>query len=238
MKSFFATVLCGIIAATCPLHAADSGLGPLITALKTKWPKNRTINLVFHGHSVPAGYQKTPDVRPFEAYPYLFEVKLKEIYPFAVVNAIVTAIGGEDSVAGAARFDRDVLSHKPDIVFIDYALNDRRKPMDQVEAAWKSMIASAKKNGIPVVLVTPTGDTAADLSNPADPLSQRSDLIRRLAKQQDVLLADVSAAWLAELAKGTAQTDLHSQPNHPNLRGNQIAATALFECFTAAGKLR
>ncbi len=26
--------------------------------LKKEWPKNRTINLVFHGHSVPAGYFK------------------------------------------------------------------------------------------------------------------------------------------------------------------------------------
>ena len=30
--------------------------------LKKEWPKNRTINLVFHGHSVPAGYFKTPIV--------------------------------------------------------------------------------------------------------------------------------------------------------------------------------
>ena len=27
------------------------------------WPKNRTINIVCHGHSVPAGYFKTPEVR-------------------------------------------------------------------------------------------------------------------------------------------------------------------------------
>jgi len=28
------------------------------TELKKEWPGNRTINLVFHGHSVPAGYLK------------------------------------------------------------------------------------------------------------------------------------------------------------------------------------
>lgn len=231
-----ATLCFGVFSVTTLLHAAEPTLVPMFTELEKKWPRNRTINLVFHGHSVPAGYQKTPDVRPFEAYPHLLEVKLKQLYPFAVINVIVTAIGGEDSVAGAARFDRDVLPHKPDLLFIDYALNDRRKPLPITETAWRSMIASAKKNGIPVVLITPTGDETADLTNPADPLRQRADLIRGLARKENVLLADVSAAWLAELAKGTPQRDLLSQVNHPNLKGHEIAADALFQCISAAGK--
>ena len=32
---------------------------------------NHTVNLVCHGHSVLAGYFKTPEVRTFDAYPYL-----------------------------------------------------------------------------------------------------------------------------------------------------------------------
>lgn len=121
-----------------------------------KWPKNRTINLVFHGHSIPSGYQKTPDVRTFESHPQLVFQGLKNKHPFAVMNCIVTAIGGEDSIAGAARFEKDVLCHQPDVIFIDYALNDRRRPLDEVEAAWKSMIQQAKQRKIPVVLITPT----------------------------------------------------------------------------------
>ena len=46
-------------------------------------------------------------------------------FPHAVLNVIVTAIGGEDSIAGAARFERDVLALRPAVVTIDYALNDR-----------------------------------------------------------------------------------------------------------------
>lgn len=217
------------------LHVWADGLQPLNAELEKKWPGNRAINLVFHGHSVPAGYQKTPEVRPFEAYPHLVHVRLKEKYPHAVTNAIVTAIGGEDSVAGAARFERDVLSHKPDLIFIDYALNDRRKPLADVEAAWKSMIHSAKGKGIPVVLLTPTGDSKADLGYPEDPLRQRADLIRRLALAEKVLLADVSAAWLEAIARGTPQDELLSQPNHPNLRGHQVAAEAIYKCLAKGG---
>jgi len=32
----------------------------LKTELQKEWPKNRAMNIVFHGHSVPAGYFKTP----------------------------------------------------------------------------------------------------------------------------------------------------------------------------------
>ena len=46
-------------------------LNRLKTELKKEWPNNSTINLVFHGHSVPAGYFKTPIVNTLESYPFL-----------------------------------------------------------------------------------------------------------------------------------------------------------------------
>src|SRR5687768_5529471 len=99
--------------------------------LQKAWPHNRAINLVFHGHSVPAGYFATPVVNTLEAYPQQVLRGLKEKYPNAVINVIVTAIGGENSVKGAARFSSTVLIHQPDVLFIDYALNDRATGLDK-----------------------------------------------------------------------------------------------------------
>ena len=65
-----------------------------------EWPKNRTINLVFHGHSVPAGYFKTPTVNTLASYPYLVLKDIKSVYPMTVVNVINTSIGGENSESG------------------------------------------------------------------------------------------------------------------------------------------
>lgn len=212
--------------------SAEPGLPPaLLEEFGKKWPKNRAINLVFHGHSVPSGYHKTPEVKPFESYPHLLYQDLKQRFPYAVINIIITSIGGENSIAGEKRFERDVLPHKPDVIFIDYALNDRKQDAAKVEAAWMSMVRMAKEKNIPVVLLTPTGDSSADLSNPQDPLCQRADLIRRVAKTENVPLADVFAAWQAEVAKGSLQTDLLSQINHPNLRGHQLAAAVLSGLF-------
>jgi acyl-CoA thioesterase-1 len=98
----------------------SSYLEDIKSELKKEWPGNRTINLVFHGHSVPAGYFKTPLVNTFDSYPFLLLKELKELYPYAVINVICTAIGGENSSEGVKRFESDVLVHKPDVLFIDY----------------------------------------------------------------------------------------------------------------------
>ena len=200
----------------------------LLQKLEAKWPRNHSINFVFHGHSVPSGYFLTPEVHTFEAYPHLVHKTMAKRFPFAVINTIVTAIGGENSISGSARFDSDVLSHRPDIVFIDYALNDRSQPIEKVEAAWRVMIEKTKAANIPLVLITPTGAINANFDNPADPLTQRAEMIRRLGKEYNVLVADVSAAWQAEIAKGTAMKDLLSNGhNHPNARGHGISAEAI-----------
>ena len=68
--------------------------------LNKEWPNNRTINLVFHGHSVPAGYFNTPNVKTLDSYPYQVLKQLKELYPYAVINVINTSIGGENSISG------------------------------------------------------------------------------------------------------------------------------------------
>jgi len=78
-------------------------LAGLSNLLRKPWPENRTVNIVFHGHSVPSGYFATPHVDTFNAYPHIVHQKLKERFPFVVINVIVTAIGGENSVSGAKR---------------------------------------------------------------------------------------------------------------------------------------
>ena len=62
-----------LLLAVLPLAAAEpapaSALAPVVQALELKWPRNRTVHLVCHGHSVPAGYFVTPAVHANEAYP-------------------------------------------------------------------------------------------------------------------------------------------------------------------------
>jgi acyl-CoA thioesterase I len=214
----------------------DRYLRDVLEVLRRHWPDNRTVNIVCHGHSVPAGYFATPRVDTFNAYPHLLHAGLKDRFPFAVVNVIVTAIGGEESEAGAKRFASDVLCHRPDVVTLDYGLNDRRMGLDRARTAWKGMIESALKAGAKVILLTPTPDITQGLTYEGPDkavLPEHAEQIRRLASEYEVGLADSLRAF-ADYARSAGDLlDLLSWTNHPNRQGHELVARELLRWFPA-----
>ena len=226
-------------APTAPKNSAiadkASYLADVSGLLKKKWPRNRIINIVCHGHSVPAGFFKTPVVDTFNAYPHLLHKELKTRFPYAVINVIVTSIGGENAARGARRFERDVLSHNPDIVTIDYSLNDRGIGLEKAKASWSAMIKSAQAKGVKVILLTPTADQSSKMDNPSDALNRHAQQVRDLAKAHNVALADSYAAFKAYVANGGKLKDLMSQVNHPNRNGHDLVVKELMKWFVWNG---
>ena len=55
----------------------ETYLADLCAEMRVHWPENRLVNVVCHGHSVPAGYFATPFVDSFNAYPHLLHRALK-----------------------------------------------------------------------------------------------------------------------------------------------------------------
>ncbi|KAA6301018.1 MAG: hypothetical protein EZS26_002833 [Candidatus Ordinivivax streblomastigis] len=198
-------------------------LADIRVELQKKWPENRTINFVFHGHSVPSGYFKTPNVHTLQTYPHLVLQAVKEMYPYAVVNVITTSIGGENAEQGERRFQSEVLTHRPDVVFIDYALNDRHIGLERARKAWESMIKAALALNIKLVLLTPTPDQSTDLLlSDYSPLAQHAQQIRELAAKYHVGLVDSYAAFREKRANGEDIAVYMSQVNHPNEKGHRV----------------
>ena len=216
------------------LHATgekDNYLESIKQELVKQWPKNRTINLVFHGHSVPSGYFKTPDVQTLQAYPHLLLKELKQVYPYAVINTILTCIGGENAAQGAKRFKGDVLNHKPDVLFIDYALNDRGIGLEASRASWEYMIKAALKKNIKVILLTATPDQKVDISEKTTDLQKLCDQITGLANQYKIGLVDSYAAFQQRISAGGVLSDYMSQVNHPNEKGHQLVVDGMMKYF-------
>lgn len=198
---------------------------------RVDWPQNRTLNVVCHGHSVPSGYFQTPEISTHESYPHLLHVALAKKYSHAVINVIVTAIGGETSEKGAVRFAHDVLTHRPDVITIDYALNDRGDGLERARKAWSAMIAQAHAVKIPVLLLTPTPDQAASLTDPAEVLVQHAQQVRALAAEFGVGLVDSYAVFGQKVAGGAKLADLMSSGNHPNGAGHALVAAEVMKWF-------
>lgn len=203
----------------------------IMDQLQLKWPKNRTLRFVFHGHSVPAGYFKTPTIRRFDSYPLLFHRQMCDRFPTAAIDVSVTAIGGENSQLGAARFADDVLSLKPDLIFIDYCLNDRRLSLEQAKQNWEVMIVEAKQNGIPVVLLTPTPDASEDITDKETLLQQHSDQVKQLGQLYSVPVVDSYSEFQKRVVGGEKLWSFLSQGNHPNRKGHEVVTELIMPLF-------
>ncbi|PCJ59971.1 MAG: lipase [Planctomycetota bacterium] len=217
------------------MSVADKSLylRAIVEVLKTHWPKNRTVNVVCHGHSVPSGYFATPMVDSFNAYPHLLHVGLKNRYPFAVLNSIVTAIGGESSAAGSKRFEKEVLCHRPDVLTIDYGLNDRGLGLEKAYGYWSDMIKMGLEAEVKIILLTPTIDmTQAKEYHGEDKseLLEHAKQIIDLANEFEIGLVDSFAACHDAVSKSDI-SDVLSWSNHPNRTGHDLVVKELMHWF-------
>lgn len=219
------------ISFTSPNKINSDYLNDVKTELQKTWPKNRTINLVFHGHSVPAGFFKTPLVNTLGAYPFLVLQELKALYPYAVINVINTSIGGENSVSGEKRFESEVLTHRPDVLFIDYALNDRSIGLAKASEAWSKMIEKALEKKIKVILLTPSPDQNVKMSDDNSDLEKHRLQIIALSQKYGVGLVDSYEKFKQKVIAGEPVAAYMSQVNHPNEKGHGLIATGIMEYF-------
>ena len=84
--------------------------------------EDKELNVVYFGGSVTAGYGASqPDRTSWRAQVGAW---LETNYPEATVHNINRAVGESGTYLGSFRVQRDVIAHKPDLVFIEYSIND------------------------------------------------------------------------------------------------------------------
>lgn len=233
MKRFSFLVACLLMAGMMHGQVADrqTYLNEFKKEMQVKWPKNRTLNIVFHGHSVPSGYFHGGVVNTMQAYPHLVFHGIKTQYPYTVLNVLTTSIGGEQAEQGEKRFADEVLTHRPDVLFIDYALNDRSIGLERAEKAWRKMVEAALAKGIKVILLTPTLDLKENILDEKTPLAGHAAMIRRLAAEYHVGLVDSYQLFKEKAAKGEDLKAYMSQNNHPNSAGHSCVAGEIMAWF-------
>lgn len=204
------------------------------TELNRIWPDNKCMNIVCHGHSIPCGYTTNHVVRMQDAYPRLLHDLLCSRFPMAVINVIVTSIGGENAVSGAKRLESDVLIHKPSILTIDYGRNDMFCPLEEVEKAWRRMIEGALEKNCKILLITPAPDCGQpyyEIEKKLNSDEEITAMIARLATEYEIGMADAEGAFHKELSSGKSISDFLLSVNHPGRAGHQIIAGEILQWF-------
>lgn len=112
------------------------------------------ITVAYIGGSITEGLTVAPS-EPKLCWAYLSYEWLCEQYPNTKINFVNAGLSGTPSILGNVRLERDVLSHDPDIVFVEFAVNDGTEaPYRNAYESLVRTLLTDDKDIAPVLLFT------------------------------------------------------------------------------------
>ncbi|MFD2934111.1 SGNH/GDSL hydrolase family protein [Spirosoma flavum] len=176
--------------------------------------------------------------------------RLKKMMPADQFELIGAGIGGNKIYDLFLRMDDDVLAKQPDVVVVWVGVNDvwhkatfgTGTDPDKFVKFYEAVVKKLKAANARVILCTPaTIGEKTDFSNQQDgDLNQYSQLIRDLAKRQNLPLVDLRKAFLEYNLKNNPENKekgvLTTDRVHLNEAGNQFVAEQMQKVLMEGGK--
>lgn len=183
--------------------------------------------------------------RASEAYPALLGHELGRLYPFAQPCVLNAGGSGDNAVNGRKRLSRDVLFARPDLVIVNFGLNDSMNPdteggLTRYRAAMKGIFDDVRASGAECLLLTPNmmcSYVSRSLENEAlrniakdaarvqneGVLTRYVEAAKSAANEANVPVADAYAVWQSLSRAGVDTTaKLSNHINHPDADAHRI----------------
>jgi lysophospholipase L1-like esterase len=223
-----------------PIKSKELALLPLALRKRNEQALARTVQkmrdgqlvtIVFWGDSITSGADSSS---PEHSFANQVVAGLRKKYPKARLRVGNAGIGGSSTTTRLPNYTRDVLSAKPDLIFIEF-INDVHLKKEEIEANYKVILARAREAGADVLQVNPSLPTPS-LLHVADwkAVSKNFlyDLIRNVSASNGTALADVAARWEHLDKEGlTPELLLSDKIVHPNDAGHLTYAQEILKCF-------
>lgn len=147
------------------------------------------------------------------------------------VRLVNAGVGGTDSAAGVQRLQAQVLDKSPDLVVVEFDVNDQwLDPAvrgGSFEAILRRLLTARKPPAVVVLGLTQQGGQPRDAT----------ELQLRLAAHYGLTALDFSRWMQARVEAGEDRwAALYDEPVHPNATGHQRIALALAELLRAAAR--
>lgn len=184
------------------------------------------VTVVAFGDSITAGYA----VR--RGFPSFWKEMLQKKYPETRIEMINSGVSGDTTMDGVARLDWSVLSYEPDLVTVNFGINDcvLGLGLEEFEMNFVEVIRRIRAG--------PDSEILLLSSQPLEtPPYDRMVLdyyqaIERAAREMDVGFVDVYGAWMDQIKAGTPLSSLILPGlDHPNEAGYRIVAEELMKLF-------
>ena len=225
--------LCGTILAVVLSLSANANS---VASFCERAEKGERLTVAFLGGSLSWGANATdPNKASWRA---LVGRRLEERYPDAHFKFIDAAIGGTDSGLGIFRLERDVMPCKPDIVFVEWLVNDgERKADDDSSCSYEGIIRHLMERlpgCVPVQVMLPTRGT---IEEPDASKLVRWDEQKRIGSAYGLVRADVLGEMRRRHVAGAANLDrmwpawpaLIGDTTHPHDYGYSVYADIIWD---------
>lgn len=182
--------------------------------------------IVCFGDSITAGYA----VR--RGFPSFLLESLRQRFPDSKIEMINSGISGDTSQDGLGRLDWAVLSYEPDLVTINFGINDcvLGLSLEEFEMNLVEMVRRIRAGPDSEILLL----SSQPLESP--PYDQRVldyyQTVETVAKEMNVGFVDVYGAWMKRVRAGMPLDSLILPGlDHPNEAGYRIIAEELMSLF-------
>lgn len=224
---------------------------------------HRPVVIAFFGDSVTHGcFEIFPNLtggigvacRAKEAYPTLLSEKLSEYYPFAAPSVINAGVSGDNAANAKTRLERDVLFAKPDLVIVDFGLNDSMNPdveagLETYRASMREIFEKVLASGAECILLTPnfmcktvsamlTEELFRNIAESASRVQNEGILEKYVlaAKEEaarlNIPVADAYGVWKTLSENGVNTDDMLSNYiNHPTKEAHSIFVNELMNAL-------
>ena len=98
------------------------------------------VTIAYFGGSITNGAGASGEKYTYRA---LVTSWLRARYPKSQITEVNASIGGTGSDLGVFRFGQDVLKHQPDLIFVEFAVNDGSTPTPQILRAMEGIFRQA-----------------------------------------------------------------------------------------------
>ncbi len=208
----------------------EKRLDDMVASMKLE----KTINKLTTGKSlkiVALGDSLTYGWMVGKGYLAFFEELINIRYPESIIEIINRGVPGDTARGGLLRLAGHVISSKPDLVLVQFALNDafNGHPVSQFKENISSIITEIKANTSAEILL---GTSSALQGADKDIAEKYYSALFDIAKDKGIPIALTHEYWEQKIAQGTKFESLVQNDGvHPNEEGYRLMAEAIVSCI-------
>lgn len=196
------------------------------TFLKLK--NNKKLTIGYFGGSI------TEADTDGKSYRNLVTKWFRESYPDAEITEVNAAIAGTGSYFGVYRCDRDLLAHNPDLVFVEYCVNDSGmsyySTIPSMETIYRKILKHNPTSDI-ICIITTTKDITDRIEKGIEFESRSASIA--VSHHYGIPSIDVGSVMYSEILKnGGDYLQYTDDTIHPNALGHKVYADCIISHLT------